>query len=240
MKIISLGHRCHINQMLIKYNLRSLAFPFDNIISKLEGVIHCIENDFECYFPQKIEKELFFVGKNHHEADKDGNRFVIRNKFFAFTHHDLTDISIIDNFRNRIKRFMDMLENTTEEILFIRTVMDNDEIKLIDKLNHVLKKKFPNLNFKIAFIYDNISLDESIWYYKNKYIISNSYHKINDQNDKTSSMAYQYFFNYIVNKKTLDEIFKHTLEIPDNFIFKNDSYKGWALKKGIYPYNDKL
>lgn len=42
MKLISLEHRCYINQIMIKYNMRNLALPFDNIISKFEGIIDYI------------------------------------------------------------------------------------------------------------------------------------------------------------------------------------------------------
>jgi hypothetical protein len=238
MKIISLGHRCHLNQMLIKYNIRKVAFPFDNIISKLEGVIYCIQNKFECFFPKKIEKEIFNVGKNDQWADKNGNRFMFRTPFFAFTHHDLTDSLVINNFKNRIERFIHMLETTNEEILFIRTVMDDDEIKLIDRLNESIIKRFPNLIFKIAFIYDNTTIEQNIWNYKDKYILANSCYITNDQNNKTSDIAYRIFFEYIINKRTLKEIMDNITTIPENLILKNDSYKGWAIKKGIYPYKE--
>jgi len=78
MKLISFGHRCHINQIMIKYNMRDLALPFDNIISKFEGIIDCINNNFNNYFPKIIKREYVYVGTDHHGADKNGNRYLYR------------------------------------------------------------------------------------------------------------------------------------------------------------------
>lgn len=245
MKIISLGHRCHLNQMLIKYNMRHLAYPFDNIISKLEGVIYCVQNEFEGFFPKEISKETFYVGSGDPHADNNGNRYLFRNRSFAFTHHDLSDNSMINNFKRRIERFIQFLESTDEEILFIRTVLDDDEIKLIDKLSESIKKRFPKLVFKLALIYDNAQNEQGVWSYKSKHIVANSCHMISDQNSKTSDSAYSVFFGHVMNKTCLDEIMADINNLPDNLVLKNDSYKGYALKGrmewgAVYPFKDSV
>ena len=238
MKLISLGHRCHINQVMIRYNMRNIALPFDNIISKLEGIIDCIDNDFINFFPKIINKENIFVGKQHGDADDDGNRYLYRGKYFAFTHHDLMNEDVIDTFNERIKRLINLLDNSTEEILFVRSVMDNNEINLIDECIISIQKKFPRLNFKIALIYDNKHIEQNCWNYNNKFLISNSCHKTIDQNSKTNNQAYHVFFEFIKNKKTLEELFSNVELFPDNLSIKNDKYKGWAVKTGIFPYLD--
>lgn len=236
MKLISLGHRCHINQIMIKYNMRNIALPFDNIISKFEGIIDCINNDFNNYFPKIIKRENIFVGTDHHEADEDGNRYLHRGKYFAFTHHDLMDKNVIDKFNERIKRFINLLENSTEEILFVRTVVDDDEINLIDKFMISIQKRFPNLKFNIALIYDNKNIEQNCWNYNNKFIIINSCNKTIDQNDETNKLSYKSFFDYIENKNTLKDVLSNINLFPDDLILKNDDYKGWAIKIGTYPY----
>lgn len=201
MKLISLGHRCHINQIMIKYNLREMAFPFDNIISKFEGIIDCIDNNFINFFPDKIIKENIFVGFKHKEADTNGYRYLYRSKYFAFTHHNLQDHKVINNFNKRIKRFFSFLTNTKEKILFVRTVMEDNEIQLVDKFFSTIKNKFPNLTFNIAFIYDNKYLEQNCWNYNNKFIIANSYNKTNNQNKNTNFLAYNTFFFLLLNIK---------------------------------------
>ena len=58
-----------------------------------------------------------------------------------------------------------------------------------------------------------------------------------DQNAKTNPVSYNYLFNYLKNLKNFDDI-----KINNNFnntsiIFKNDDYKGYAIKDGIFPYD---
>ena len=57
----------------------------------------------------------------------------IGGNIFVFTHHDLMNKDVINKFNERIKRFINLLENSKEEVLFVRTVMDDDEIILVNK-----------------------------------------------------------------------------------------------------------
>ena len=237
MKLISLGHRCHINQIMIKYNMRSMALPFDNIISNFEGIIDCINNNFNNYFPKIIKRENVFVG-THLEADKNRNRYLYRGKYFAFTHHNLMNKYVIDKFNERIKRLIKLLENSKEEVLFVRTVMDDDEITLVNKFIISIQKRFPNLTFNIALIYDNRNLEQNCWNYNNKFIIANSCHKTENQDATTDKQAYKTFFDFINKKNTLKQVFSNISLFPDDLILTNDNYKGWAMKSGIYPYLD--
>tara|TARA_B100001142_G_scaffold145121_1_gene146084 strand:+ start:1282 stop:1944 length:663 start_codon:yes stop_codon:yes gene_type:complete len=218
--------------------MRIMALPFDNIISKFEGIIDCINNNFNNYYPKIIKRENVFVGTQHQEADKNGNRYLYRGKYFAFTHHDLMNKDIIDKFNERIKRLIYLLENSKEEILFVRTVMDDDEINLVNKFIIAIQKRFPNLTFNIVLIYDNKNMEQKCWNYNNKFIIVNSCHKTINQNAVTNKEAYKTFFDFIKNKKTLKNIFSNINLFPDDLILTNDKYKGWAMKLGIYPYLD--
>jgi hypothetical protein len=238
MILIPLGHRCHINQTMIKYNMRNFALPFDNIISKFEGIIDCFNNNFNNYFPKIIKRENVFVKTNHPEVDKNGNRYLYRGKYFAFTHHDLMNKDVIDNFNKRIKRLINLLDNSKEEVLFIRTVLDDDEINLVNKFIISIKKRFPNLRFNIALIYDNQNLKQDCWNYNNKFIIANSCHKTTNQNAKTNKRAFKTFFDFIKKNDTFKKIFSNISLFPDDLILTNDNYKGWAMKKGNYAFLD--
>lgn len=226
-----------MNHIMIKYNMRNLALPFDNIISKFEGIIDCINNNFNNYFPKIIKRENVFVGTDC-GGDENGNRYLYRGKYFAFTHHDLMNKDVVDKFNERIKRLINLLENSREEVLFVRTVMDDDEINLVDKFIISIKKRFPNLKFNIALIYDNQNLEQNHWNYNNKFMIANSCHITTNQNATTNNEAYQTFFDFIKKQNTLEEVFRNINLFPDNLILTNDGYKGWAMKGGIYPYLD--
>jgi hypothetical protein len=220
--------------------MRDIALPFDNIISRFDGIIDCIKNDFKSFLPEKINRENVYVGTHHHEADKNGNRYLYRGKYFGFTHHNLMQKNVIDKFNERIRRFINLLENTKEEILFVRTAMDDDEINLADEFIISTQKRFPNLKFNIALIYDNKNIEEKNWNYNNKFILSNSLFKNNDQNAKTNGQAFRTFFEFVRKINNLDELFDNLNLFPDDLILKNDKYTGWAIKEGIYPYLDNF
>ena len=109
---------------------------------------------------------------------------------------------------------------------------------LVNKFIISIQKRFPNLRFNIALIYDNHNLEQNCWNYNNKFIIANSCHKTQNQNDITNTKAYKTFFDFIKNKKTLNEVYKNLNLFPYNAKLTNDKYKGWAIKLGVYPYLD--
>lgn len=236
LKFISLGHRCHIGIMLKRHNLRNEAYPFDSIIYSFEGVIDCFENNFINFFPKKIICENIFVGK-HPESDINGNRKLFRGKYCAFTHHDLTDLSVLDTFKKRIKRLIDYLSITEEEVIFLRTVMDDNEKDLLNKFIDTIKKIYPNLKFKIFLIYDNRNIPETILKYNEHAYIANSIMRATDQNKITNPTSYDYIFKYFKNVTNFDDIKINNTVIESDIIFKNDIYKGYAVKDGIFPYD---
>ena len=236
LRYISLGHRCHIGQILSLNNLRNQAFPFDSIIYSFEGVIDCFQNNFQNFFPKKNICEHVFVGKSHPEADENGNRKLFRGKYGAFTHHNLNDTNVIETFKIRIKRLTDYLSVTNDEIIFLRTVMDNSEIDMINKFINTIQIIYPNLKFKLFLIYDNKCMPEVILKYNEYAYIANAIMTTLDQNNKTNPTSYIYLFNYLSNIKQFDDIKVDYLYNNYGLIFKNDSYKGYAITN-LFPYD---
>ena len=89
-------------------------------------------------FPKKINCEYIFVGTSHPEADSNGNRKLFRGKYGCFTHHDLNNELIINQFKKRIQRLNEYLSVTNDEVVFLRTVMEEDEIDLLNKFELML------------------------------------------------------------------------------------------------------
>jgi hypothetical protein len=235
-KYISLGHRCHIGQILSLNKLRNEALPFDSIIYSFEGVIDCFQNNFINFFPKEIICEYVFVGKSHPEADENGNRKLFRGKYSAFTHHNLDDTVIIDTYLKRIQRLTNLLSVTNNEVVFLRTVMDDNEIDLLDKFINVIHSTYPNLKFRLFLIYDNKYMSEIILKYNEYIYIVNAIMITLDQNNKTNSTSYSYLFNYLSNITKIDDIKIEELYNNYGIPFKNDSYKGYAITN-LLPYN---
>ena len=236
-KFISLGHRCHLGQILAFNKLRNESFPFDSIIYSYEGVIDCFENNFNNFFPKTIHCEKIFVGKEHPEADVDGNRLLFRCKHGAFTHHDLNNDEIINTFKRRISRLISYLSETDDEVIFLRTVMEDGEIDLLDRFINVIKSVFPVLNFRMFLIYDNKFLPNTIVKYNEHSFIVNSCMETKDENDKTDPIRYKFLFDYLKNVTTFCE-FNGLDMYNENIVFKNDYYKGYAILNGILPYDN--
>jgi hypothetical protein len=236
LRYISLGHRCHIGKMLQLNKLRGESLPFDSIIYSFEGVIDCFQNNFNNYFPKKIICEYIFVGKSHPEADENGNRKLFRGKYGCFTHHDLNNKNIIDTLKKRIQRLITYLSVTNDEVIFLRTIMDDNEIKMLNKFITIVQYIYPKLKFKLFLIYDNKNMSEIILKYNEYAYIVNAPMKTLDQNDETNPRSYYYLFNYLLNITKLDDITIDELYTNCNIIFKNNSYKGYAITN-LLPYN---
>jgi hypothetical protein len=235
LRYISLGHRCYISQILKLNNLISEAFPFDSIIYSFEGVIDCFQNNFSNFFPKKIICENIFVGKSHPQADNNGNRKLFRGKYGCFTHHNLNDDIIIDTFKRRIQRLVNYLSVTDDEVIFLRTVLDDREIYLVNKFINTIQHIYPKLKFKLFLIYDNKDMSEIILKYNDFVYVVNDMMTL-DKNSKINPKSYFYLFNYLSNITKLNDITIHDVYDNCGRIFKNDSYKGYAIKK-LLPYN---
>ena len=202
MKFISIGGWCGTTISLRENNLYNEAYPFDHIRSTFEGVINCIENNFENFFPKKIELDII----------KNYNWKSYRGKYFGFYHHDLRDSKIIDDFNRRINRFNNLLKETNYKIIFIRTISThdyNDEIKLANSFIKAIEDKFPLLEFLLIFVIPG--QDKSMFYKKikqNTFIFT-----LNDKSENNNNLGKEYrpIYDYL----KINNLFKVT---PDDNI----------------------
>jgi hypothetical protein len=230
LKYIALGHRCHISTTLKLNDLRDEAMPFDSIIYSFEGVIDCFQNSFINFFPKQIKCEYITDNSNT-------NRQLFRGKYGSFTHHNLNDNNVIETFKKRINRLNEYLSVTNDEIIFVRTVMEDNEIELLNNFINTIQNIYPKLKFKLFLVYDNKNLDEVILKYNEYAYIVNSIMTTLDQNAATNPISYYSLFNYLKNIKNFNDIKIDSLYNEANIIFKNDCYKGDAIRPGISPYD---
>jgi hypothetical protein len=146
MIIIPIGVDCGIASFCKKYNLRSFALPFDWCVS-YNGVSKCIEDEFK-YF-----------------LDPLTNRINIYDIYF---HHDFTDkiAEDTDKYIRRTKRFMNILETSNEDIVFVRKGHANhhhyehnckysnikSDIDDTEDLDIIISQKYPHLKYKIIIV----------------------------------------------------------------------------------------
>jgi hypothetical protein len=130
---ISIGINCDMATILRDQKLRTLSLPFD-WINTYNGVHEIIENDFQDFLTSE-GKQKYNIDFPHNNFPNDCNKL-----------------------ENRVKRFLDILNNTNEPIYFLRAgheihhcsnSRERCDIKLSEMLVDVLKKRFPKLTFKI-------------------------------------------------------------------------------------------
>ena len=143
---ISLGSDCMCANTARDTNKRAFALPFDWVVT-YNGVSDIIKEEFINFLP-KLENTTLF--------NPLSSTYFIHNKF----------PDDYDKMNRRIIRFMDLLKNETDEIIFIRHSHHHHHHQETSELNWtlkndivdgeelyvLLKEKYPKLNFKIIII----------------------------------------------------------------------------------------
>lgn len=124
-----------------KMGLCPEAFPFDYILSSFQGVIHFLKNDFDNFFPEQL---LPFM--------EDGFK-KFAGPHTIFLHHDLEISEVVETFKRRIKRFLNLLAQEKNPVLFVRASGAYfDEAHHIPEFLTVIRERFPALKFRLLFI----------------------------------------------------------------------------------------
>ena len=154
MNFISIGGWCGTKIALRDLGLfNEQSLPFDDVRSSIEGIIDCIENNFENYFPKEIKRD-----------DRRINYTAFTGEHFAFYHHNLLDKSVIESLQRKFKRFDEKIKKNN--CIFLRTIVlqnADDEIKYYKKLQDVIDKKYPGISYIICFLIPNQPITQ---YYK--------------------------------------------------------------------------
>lgn len=173
------------------------SLPFDSVRVSMEGVIDCIENDFQHFFPKEIERDF--------NRFKDGVGFIGEYVGFYHGNHDLVDENVIESFKRKFVRFDEKIKKNN--CIFLRTTIRedyNDEIKHYKKLQEVIDKKYPDISYIICFI---IHDQPNTQYYRN--LDNRTF--LFTVNDKTQFMdnlknEYKPIFDFIANNNLFDSI----------------------------------
>lgn len=173
------------------YNEPSL--PFDNVRTSIEGIIDCIENNFENFFPKEIKSINLsqwtgFIGE-----------------YVGFYHHNLLDKNIIESFERKIIRFDEKIKKNN--CIFLRTMVKenyNDEIKYYKKLQDIIDKKYPDISYIICFIIPNQLKTQYYKHLDNRTFLFTLNDKSADNNNLKNE--YKPIFDFIINENLFTNI----------------------------------
>lgn len=186
---IPIGWRCSTTVLCDKLcDIES--FSFRGMYSKFEGIIDCFKSGFKNYFPD-IKKFILLDddsrNDNHkklwtfHETLKNSNgnaqRIAFNNNFFCWFYYDLRQNEIMQKQRERVDRMYDYLSSTNDRVIFIRSILDENEIEMVDIFSHELTILFPNLDWHLVFLHDqhdNVNNAESHYIHKDVYTFINA------------------------------------------------------------------
>lgn len=191
MNFISIGGWCGTKIALKDLGLfNEPSLPFDSVRTSIEGIIDCIENNFENYFPKEIKKDnrfpswIGFVGE-----------------YVGFYHHshNLLDKNVIESFERKIIRFDEKIRKNN--CVFLRTIVRekyDDEVKYYKKLQDVIDKKYPDISYIICFIIPN---QPNTQYYK--HLDNRTFlFTLNDKSGDNDNLKNEYkpIFDFITNE----------------------------------------
>lgn len=149
MLIIPLGVDCQITFSLRDNFLRKASYPFDWTVT-YNGVSDIIKNRFVGYLPATPSVP------GDEKTKVSCNTYFMHNTFPADT----------EQMTRRIEKFLDLLQNPTEEIVFIRRghshhhhkeaedfgVKIKDDLEDMEELYSYLQNTYPALKFKIILV----------------------------------------------------------------------------------------
>jgi len=144
-EFISLGNWCAVACGLQAIGVKVKAYPFDWCRSPMDGVIHCLETEFQDFLTYtKVED---FQGRPAYHGALWGG---------SFWHHDLKDEGVRHDVLRRIQRLLGHgHEVASKPLVFVRGVNSLRELCLIQQLRLSLHKAFPNIRHRLLVLIDN-------------------------------------------------------------------------------------
>lgn len=180
---VSLGWNCHSATMGVSMGLRNTkangykTCPFDEMVTNYEGIIECINDDFEYL----CDTQYLDIIETPKESKYLSGETLIYNKKYKFIfnhespgHADLYisqkwpkgknhyTVNNYEEFRNRYERRIANIKkllNSEKKIKFILT-RPNTELCDISKLREVIINKYPLLDFEFVLL----DCDKYIYY----------------------------------------------------------------------------
>lgn len=123
---IPLGNDCSIAYQLDKFGLRSVALPFDWILTpSINNVIMCLEDNFSKFFDNlKVKNKCNFPLLNEHWNENVSHTIRVVNEYGFHFLHDFTSLEdlpeVKEKYLRRIERFNEITSNKTIKKVFIR------------------------------------------------------------------------------------------------------------------------
>eukprot|EP00928_Gymnodinium_smaydae_P071983 TRINITY_DN5543_c0_g1_i2.p1 TRINITY_DN5543_c0_g1~~TRINITY_DN5543_c0_g1_i2.p1 ORF type:complete len:527 (-),score=67.49 TRINITY_DN5543_c0_g1_i2:377-1957(-) len=137
-EFISLGSWCGTARALQGLGVKRYAYPFDWVRSPSDGIVHCLENDFEDF--------LTFTMAAPEGPGGEHTSYKNARWGGSFWHHDVQQPKIADDFSRRVERLLGLGEDVpwTKARIFVRVANSTKELYAAQKLYAALRKALPS------------------------------------------------------------------------------------------------
>jgi SAM-dependent methyltransferase len=146
-EFISIGGECSVSEALKHLSIRNFSSPFDWIITDFNKIYNTFQSNFS------IQNFLNIDDIKH--INKFKGKFTTSDNVFYYHEQDCNLIDdVLIKYTRRLNRLKDIL-SCNKSIILIRK-SKNDTLEEIIKLEKLIIKMYPNINFKILFINPNV------------------------------------------------------------------------------------
>jgi hypothetical protein len=144
-EFFSLGSWCGVALTLEKMGLRKAALPFDYVRVSLDGVLQCLQSDFDD-----------FASFSEIHVAEGGHKFFYGSSWGgSFYHHDIEQEHVRQMFSRRIERFLGGSEGKIPASrVFIRVANSPQEVEESLSLMAALEQKFQDAPVYLLVIVD--------------------------------------------------------------------------------------
>jgi len=144
-EFISLGCFCAATHSLSALGLKRFTYPFDWNRSPMDGIIHCLENNFADFLTYSYVQD---------QGEK-GVLFASTQWGGSFWHHDLTKAKIKEDFARRIDRFRGLRDVPASKTrVFVRAVNSTQELHAALVLQSALRTILPDAKVLMLMLID--------------------------------------------------------------------------------------
>jgi Putative papain-like cysteine peptidase (DUF1796). len=162
--VISLGFFCSVASELERIGLRDSSYPFDWLITGMDGILQLMDNEFSDFLCPDLLQQ--YTTNPSHFVNRKYNIHFLHDFDDYKKYEDQLD-HVQQKYQRRIQRFY---ESISEPTLFVRYIMNQEEcnyleLRLADVQNKL--KRFNPLN-SIAFISNDTIMNCNMQIYKVK------------------------------------------------------------------------
>ena len=159
--VCSLGGHCHSSQLLKVNNLKKCSYPFDWIFSNYNNILHCIQDDFNCF----LDKSKY-ISINNNPCGCGHSYY----NNYMFVHHNLlnneNDYNYYIRCVNRFKNLLQYEEHKLFVMIFINIQNVEENVKNdIINFNNNFSKYTKNYTLLVIFHIPNQQQNHHIFTY---------------------------------------------------------------------------